>query len=123
MSVVARTPTNVQTRAMLAKTMTISHTRSPTSPTRNKTETLKWRMARVPIQRPSSTAGDILNGRMEVAHVRSQSGGYHHFPSAVARQLQRHVTQRLIETSDRIDLIPPMTQGAAELPNIRTSDV
>ena len=49
MSVVARTPTNAQTGAMLAKTMTITHTRSPTSPTRKKIEMLKCRMARVAI--------------------------------------------------------------------------
>jgi hypothetical protein len=30
---------------------------------------------------------------MEAAHVRRQSGGYHYFPTSVARQLQRHVRQ------------------------------
>ena len=49
MSVVARTPINVQRGAMLATTMTISHTKSPTSPTRMKAEMLKCRMARVAI--------------------------------------------------------------------------
>jgi hypothetical protein len=28
---------------------------------------------------------------MQIAHERSLSGGYHYFPKAVARQLQRHV--------------------------------
>ena len=33
----------------------------------------------------------MLTGKIEVAHERSQSGGYRYFLIAVARQLQRHV--------------------------------
>ena len=33
----------------------------------------------------------MLTGKMKIARVRSQTGGYHYFLNAVARQLQRHV--------------------------------
>jgi hypothetical protein len=35
----------------------------------------------------------MIAGKMELAHVLNQSGGYHYFLPAVARQLQRHVRQ------------------------------
>lgn len=43
------------------------------------------------IQRLSSAAGDIPAGKMQVAYGVNQTGGYHYFLAAVAREWQRHV--------------------------------
>jgi len=38
---------------------------------------------------------------MDLTHAQNQSGGYHHFLPAVARQLQRHVRQRWLVADAR----------------------
>ena len=37
----------------------------------------------------------MLTGKMVLAHERSQTGDYHYFLHAVARQLQRYVRRQL----------------------------
>jgi len=44
------------------------------------------------VERPSSAAGDKLNGKMWAAHVRNQSGGYHGF-----------IQQSSVRCSDTLD--------------------